>query len=72
MFNKHAFQIKMVKDVPANKTTVNDVIRPSTPEEIEQISKAVLRQIAINVGAVIVVKITVAVALNLIAKKLGS
>lgn len=73
-FKKHSLQVKVIKDRNdlTNDLTVGERIAPMTPEEIEQLSRQVMRQIAINVGAVIVVKIGVTVALGIIAKKLGA
>lgn len=74
MFKNRSIQIKMVKDRNdlTNDLTVGERIAPMTPEEIEEMTKRAVRQIAIHVGAVIVVKIGVAVALGIIAKKLES
>lgn len=72
MFKKHSLQVKFVKDRNdlTNDLTVAERIAPMTPEEIEEMTRKVVRQVAIHVGAVIVVKIGVAVALGVIAKKL--
>lgn len=74
MFKNRSLQVKLVKDRKdlANDLTVAERIGPMTPEEVEQLSKQIMKQIAINVGAVIVVKIAVAVTLNIVAKKLGA
>jgi len=71
MFKNRSLQIKMVKDAPADENFVDaERITRMTPEEVEELTRKAMRQIAINVGAVIVVKIAVAVALGVIAKKL--
>lgn len=72
MFKNRSIQIKVVKDRNdlTNDLTVGERIAPMTPEEIEEMTRRVVKQIAIHVGAVVVVKIGVAVALGIIAKKL--
>lgn len=74
MFKRHSLQVKVVKDRNdlTNDLTVGERIAPMTPEEFERMTRQVMRQVAINVGAVIVVKIGVTITLKLIAKKLGA
>lgn len=72
MFKNRSLQIKVVKDDPTTSPVEAERITRMTPEEVEELSKKLMRQVAINVGAVIVVKVSVAIALGVIAKKLGA
>jgi hypothetical protein len=72
MFKKHSFQVKVVKDTPNEdaEPTVLDAIRGMTPEELEQLNKKIMRQAAINIGAIVLVKVSVPIILAVIAKRL--
>ena len=72
MFKKHSLRIKYVKDDPTVDPIDYETINRMTPEELEELSRRLMRQIAINVAGVIAVKITVAVVLGIIAKKLDT
>jgi hypothetical protein len=71
MFKKHSFQVKMVKDDPKNEDpTLLDQIKTMSPEELEELNRKLMRQMAINIGGVIVAKVAVTIILSAIAKKL--
>lgn len=72
MFKRHSLQVKIVKDNPTPTPTTAETIMNMTPEEVEEASKRLMRQIAINVGVVVVTKVAVAITLKAIVKKLGA
>jgi hypothetical protein len=73
MFKRHSLQVKIVKDDPNTPTpTTMDNIMHMTPEEVEEASRRLMRQIAIHVGAVVVTKVAVHIALKAIVKKYGA
>lgn len=67
MLRNRSLRIKLVKDEPTTDPTMVDAIRIMTPEEIEQTSRKLMKQAAITVGAVIVTRIVVTVAAEVIA-----
>lgn len=71
MFKKHALQVKVVKDSKETKEpTLMDRINAMSPEELEELNRKLMRQAAIHIGALIVVKVSVPIILAIIAKRL--
>lgn len=67
MFKNRSLQVKVVKDNPKNPTTVEE-INAMTPQELEEASARMMRQLAFNIGAVIVVKVAVTIVLRAAVK----
>lgn len=58
MFKRHSLQVRVVKDAPVNTDpTLVDALRAMSPEELEQTSRKLMKQLAICVGAVIVTNV---------------
>lgn len=71
MFKKHSIQMKLVKDEAVEKKpTLMDSINEMTPEELEEFNRKMVRSIAIHVGAIVLAKVALAVALGILAKRL--
>jgi HJR/Mrr/RecB family endonuclease len=71
MFKKHSLQVKVVKDTPKNPTLM-DEINAMSPQELEEFNARLMKRLAINIGAVIVVKVAVAITLNAVVKHIES
>lgn len=68
MFKRHSLQVRVVKDAPVTtEPTLVDAIRTMSPEELEQISRKLMLQAAICVGGVLVTRIVVDLAAEVIA-----
>lgn len=71
MFKKHSLQVKVVKDTPRNPTTM-DEIKAMSPEELEEATNRMLRQIAFRIGTVVVAKVAITIILSAAVKRMES
>lgn len=71
MFKKHSLQVKVVKDTPRTPTTM-DEIKAMSPEELEEATNRMLRQIAFRIGTVVVAKVAITIILSAAVKRMES
>lgn len=55
MFKKHAIQVQVVKKTEGSTATSQTAVPNVTPEEINKIAKDQIQNIAVSVGAVLLV-----------------